>query len=422
MTGTSQVSRPTTEEIARVQRRTLRIVMTGQVFGGAGLAAGATVGALIAKDLLGGEGLAGLPTALSTLGSAFAAYLVGRASRRLGRRPALAGGFLLGGLGAAGVVFATATRAVPLFFVALFVYGAGSATNLQSRYAGTDLARPHQRGHAASIALVATTVGAVAGPSLVDPLGVVSVSLGLPRLSGMFALAAVAYTVAGLTFLLLMRPDPLLLSRQVPDQTPEPGAMGAGTPVTASGRHHVALGATTMIATQVAMVAVMTMTPVAMQSHGHGLGAAGAVIAAHIAAMYLLSPISGALVDRWGRLPTAMLSVTVLLVAGLCAAMSSGDSMVLVTIALMLLGFGWNLGLIAGTALVVDGTAPDRRPQVQGSIDVLVALAGAGAGAASGVVSAAFNYPTLAILCGLVGAAAVPVAVRLRLAQAPLPS
>lgn len=393
--------------------------MTGQVFGGAGLAAGATVGALIAKDLLGSEGLAGLPTALYTLGSALAAYLVGRASRRLGRRPALAGGFLLGGLGAAGVVLATATRDVPLFFVALFVYGAGSATNLQSRYAGTDLAAPHQRGHAASIALVATTVGAVAGPSLVDPLGVVAGSLGLPKLSGMFALAAAAYTLAGLIFLVLMRPDPLLLSRELPEEAPATAAKGQ--PVPESGRHLVVLGATTMIATQVAMVAVMTMTPVAMQSHGHGLGAAGAVIAAHIAAMYLPSPISGVLVDRWGRLPTAMSSVTVLLFAGLFAAVSSGGSMLLITIALVLLGFGWNLGLIAGTALVVDGTAPARRPQVQGSIDVLVALAGAGAGAASGVVTALFNYPTLTILCGLIGVAAVPVVVRLRAPQPSLP-
>ncbi|RNI17236.1 MFS transporter [Flexivirga caeni] len=398
------------EEIARVQRRTLRIVMTAQVFGGAGLAAGATVGALIAKDLLGSVGLAGLPTAVVTLGSALAAYLVGRAARRLGRRPALAAGFLAGALGAAGVVLATATRDVPLFFVSLFVYGAGSATNLQARYAGTDLARSDQRGHAASLALVSTTAGAVAGPSLVDPLGTVAHALGLPELSGMFVLAGVAYAIAGVTLLALLRPDPLVLSRQVPVQAP---AGSTAAPVTAH-RQLVVLGATTMIATQVAMVAVMTMTPVAMQSHGHGLGAAGAVIAAHIAAMYLPSPISGLLADRWGRLPTAIASVVMLLLAGMCAAASSGGPMVLVTIALVLLGFGWNLGLIAGTALVVDGTVPSERPQVQGSIDVLVALTGAAAGAASGVVAAAFSYPTLAIACGLVGVCAVPVVVRMR--------
>ena len=54
--------------------------------------------------------------------------------------------------------------------MALFVYGAGTATNLQAHYAGTDLALPAQRGRAISVAMVATTLGAVAGPNLVEPL------------------------------------------------------------------------------------------------------------------------------------------------------------------------------------------------------------------------------------------------------------
>lgn len=411
------------DSVRQVQRRTLRIVVAAQVFGGAGLAAGATVGALIAQDLLGSERLAGLPSALFTLGSALAAYLVGRTGRRFGRLPALSGGFLAGALGAAGVVYATAHRNVPLFFLTLFIYGAGTATNLQARYAGTDLATPDRRGHAVSVALVSTTAGAVAGPSLVGPLGTLAEAVRLPHLTGMFLLAVVAYAVAGVTFLVLLRPDPLLLARRLDETAGEQPLAPDRAPadvveVAPAGRHSLLLGATTMIATQVAMVAVMTMTPVAMRSHGHGVDAAGLVIAAHIAAMYLPSPISGILVDRWGRVPTAMASVVVLLAAGCCAAVAAGGAMALVTVALMLLGFGWNLGLISGTALVVDGVAAAERAQVQGSIDVLVALAGAGAGVASGIVAAAFSYPTLTLLCGLVGVTIVPVAVRFRARQA----
>src|SRR6187551_2984731 len=87
-------------------RRTLTVVVISQVFGGAGLAAGVTVGALLAQDMLGGEGAAGLPAALFTLGSALAAFTVGRVSQRSGRRLGLAGGFIVGALGAAGIVFA----------------------------------------------------------------------------------------------------------------------------------------------------------------------------------------------------------------------------------------------------------------------------------------------------------------------------
>ena len=85
---------------------------------------------------------------------------------------------------------------LPLLFVALFVYGAGTATNLQARYAGTDLARPQQRGTAISIAMVSTTVGAVAGPNLVEPLGRLAVGFGIPALTGPFMLAGLAYLAA----------------------------------------------------------------------------------------------------------------------------------------------------------------------------------------------------------------------------------
>jgi len=49
----------------------------------------------------------------------------------------------------------------------MLLYGAGSATNLQARYAGTDLALPTHRAKAISMAMVFTTFGAVAGPNLV---------------------------------------------------------------------------------------------------------------------------------------------------------------------------------------------------------------------------------------------------------------
>ena len=154
-----------------LQRRVLVVVMASQVLGGAGLAAGITVGALLAQDMLGSDDLSGLPAALFTLGAALAAFLVGRVTQRSGRRLGIGLGFATGGFGAIGVVAAAVLSSVPLLFVALFVYGAGTATNLQARYAGTDLALPAQRGRAISVAMVATTLGAVAGPNLVEPLG-----------------------------------------------------------------------------------------------------------------------------------------------------------------------------------------------------------------------------------------------------------
>lgn len=410
--GESAVGAPAIDdaERRRVQRRTLTVVVASQILGGAGLAAGITVGALLAKDMLGTDGLAGVPTALFTLGSALAAFLVGRITAGRGRRTGLALGFGAGGVGAIGVVVAAATGSVPLLLVSLFVYGAGTATNLQARYAGTDLAPAAARGTAVSVAMVATTLGAVAGPNLVEPLGEWAVRLGLPALSGPFLLAAAAYLAAGTVLFALLRPDPYLLARRLEsaehtavatDAVPPPG-VGAY------------VGAAVMVLTQIAMVAIMTMTPVHMRAHGHGLGEIGLVIGVHVGAMYLPSLVTGVLVDKVGRLPMAAAAGVTLLLAGITAAVAPADSLTLLIVALALLGLGWNFGLISGTALVVDATVPQNRPRTQGSIDVLIALAGAGGGALSGVVMSATDYATLALGGGVLALLLVPVLFRAR--------
>ncbi|WP_368497626.1 MFS transporter [Herbiconiux sp. A18JL235] len=400
-------------ERARVQRRTLTVVVISQVLGGAGLAAGVTVGALLAQQMLGSEGLAGVPTALFTLGSALTAYLIGRVTQRAGRRLGLGLGFAAGGLGAVGVVLAAASGSVPLLLVSLFVYGAGTATNLQARYAGTDLAAPTRRATAVSIAMVSTTVGAVAGPNLVEPLGAFAVGLGLPALSGPFLLAAVAYLAAGTVLLLLLRPDPFLLARRLAPA--EAAARGVGgrsaraagpAPRPGTGAY---VGAAIMVLTQIAMVAIMTMTPVHMRAHHHDFGDIGLVIGIHIGAMYLPSLVTGVLVDRIGRTPMAIAAGVTLLAAGVTAALAPGDDMLLLIVALALLGLGWNFGLISGTALVVDSTVPANRARVQGTLDVLIALAGAGAGVMSSVVMAGTSYAVLSLAGGVLALLLIPV-------------
>ncbi|KQQ52637.1 MFS transporter [Plantibacter sp. Leaf314] len=417
-TSSTATSAGITAERARVQRRTLTVVVISQVLGGAGLAAGVTVGALLVQDVLGSTSLAGVAAALLTLGSALTAFLVGRVTQRLGRRIGLGIGFVAGGVGALGVVLAATTAQVPLLFLSLFVYGAGTATNLQARYAGTDLATPARRGTAISVAMVSTTLGAVAGPNLVEPLGRLATGWGLPALAGPFLLAAVAYLAAGTAFLLLLRPDPFLLARRLDaelaklDAVSEESTTGqdqstAGPrPCPGVGAY---VGAAVMVVTQIAMVAVMTMTPVHMRAHHHGLGEVGLVIGIHIAAMYLPSLVTGVLVDRIGRTPMAIAAGVTLLLAGVTGALAPADSLGLLILALALLGLGWNFGLIAGTTLVVDHTVPANRARTQGTLDVLIALAGAGAGVMSGVVMAGVGYEALSIAGGVLALLLIPV-------------
>jgi len=382
------------------QAMVLRTLVAAQVLSGAGLAAGVTVGALLARDMLGSDSLAGIPSFLFTVGSAGAAVLVGRLSDVHGRRRGLGLGYAAGALGAAVVVAAAAMDSVALLLPALLVYGAGTATNLQARYAGADLAAPTRRARAISTVLVATTVGAVVGPNAVSVMGDVAGSFDLPRLAGPFILAAVAYAVAGAVLLARLRPDPLLLARERAESVelaPVVGDAADSDEREASGSG-VFVGGATMVVAQLVMVAIMTMTPIHMDRHGHGLSATGAVIAAHIAGMYLPSPLSGRLVDRFGGRPIALASGATLALAGVLAAGVPGDEVVGVAVALMVLGVGWNLGLVSGTAIVTDAVSLSVRARTQGSVDLCVAVAGAGAGLSSGALVAATSYPTMSLV------------------------
>ncbi|POX38720.1 MFS transporter [Streptomyces sp. Ru73] len=423
----------TAASVPAAQRRILTVLVLSQVLSGAGLAAGITVGALLAEEML-GTGLAGLPSALFTAGSALGAVAIGRLSQRWGRRPGLALGYAGGALGSLGVVAAAAAGSAPLLFVSLTVYGAGTATNLMARYAGADLAAPERRGRAVSTVLMATTLGAVAGPLLVSATGEAAHAWGLPRLAGPFALAAVAFAAAALLLSTLLRPDPLRLARTLAadgaaatprggeartreaegkaGQDSEKTVRDSGEAPAGAGdrpdRRGLLTGTSVMVLGQLVMIAIMTMTPVHMRAHGHDTGDAGLVIALHVGAMFLPSPLTGQLVDRVGRLPVAAASGVTLCAAGAVAALAPVDSVPALAAALVLLGLGWNFGLISGTALVTDALPAAVRARQQGVLDVGIALAGATGGLSSGLVVTAGGFPVLALVGGVLALAILP--------------
>ena len=423
------------------QQRVLRALVLAQIFGGAGLAAGVSVGALLARDLLGSTSGSGLPAALFTAGSAAAAFAVGRISQQHGRRLGLTIGFIVGAAGGGGVVVAAVTENVPLLLVALVVYGAGTATNLQCRYAGADLADDAHRGRAVSTVLVATTFGAVAGPNLLRVTGDLAESAGLPRLSGPFVLASAAYAAAGLILLVLLRPDPLLTARRLAAIEPEeaegvdadeaamappivrdPAMLEATSSEAAAPKKRsrpLVLAASGMVTAQAVMVAIMSMTPIHLENHHHGLETVGLVIGLHIAAMYLPSPLTGRLVDRYSTTTVSVAGGGVLITAAVVAATAGGAPTPL-AVALILLGLGWNLSLVGGTAAVTNLTTIEDRARSQGTVDVFVALAGASGGLLSGVMLAATSFEALAITAAALAALIVVSAAttRARLASA----
>lgn len=391
---------------AALQKRTLIVLGVAQLLSGSGLAAGIVVGALLAKAMIGSDSGAGLPSALFTVGAAGSAWVIGQISQKYGRRPGLGGGYFVGAVGGAGIVAAAAIDSVALLLPSLVVYGAGTAASFQARYAGGDLAAPEARARAISMILLATTAGAVAGPLLTQVTGDFAKSVGVIALAGPFMLASLAYLLAAIVIWIFLRPDPLLTAQQL--HAADPAAADDGSPGEVNVRG-VRVASAVMVLAQLVMVAVMTMTPVYMRDHHHGLTATGAVIALHVAAMFLPSPLTGVLVDRYGRAPLIAASGVCLVAAGVLAAIVPSSSLPLIALALILLGLGWNFGVLAGTALITDATPLASRARIQGRADLLVQLSGAAGGLGSGFMVAGTSYAGLALLGGALSLLMIPL-------------
>jgi MFS family permease len=241
-------------------------------------------------------------------------------------------------------------------------------------------------------------------------VGRLAASLGIPPLAGPFLLAAVAYAAAALlltgaaaTGPAADRPGPRRGRSSARRRTCRRGVLD---------RTALRLGGLTMVATQLAMVAVMTGTPIHMRDHGHGLGATGAVIGLHIAAMFLPSPLTGRLADRFGSRPVIAAGGATLLAAGVVGAVVPGESTAGIAVALVLLGLGWNLGLLGGTTLLTAAVPLAGRARVQGRVDVAVALAGATGALSSGLVVAGAGYGALSLVSGVLAFLALGAALR----------
>ena len=400
---------------SQIQRRTLAVLAAAQVFGGVGFFLGVTVAALLARDVSGRESLGGVPLAFAVLSGALAAGPIGAWMGRAGRRAGLVAGHLVAAGGAALVVLAAGIDSFALLCLGMAGFGLGNTSNLLARYAATDLAPAQQRARAISIVLLATAAGAIAGPNLAALTEPLAAALTVLASAGPFALAVGAYLIAATILLVLLRPDPLLASRADGRQPTAPASGWTSALGDLPAWPRLALiGVGVMAGSNVAMVAVMTMTPIHMEAAGQSLSSVGLVISLHVAGMYLPSPVSGSLADRYGRRPVVAGGGLALAVAGALAALAPGESAPLMAVSLALLGVGWNLGLVGGSALLTDAIAPDRRAPIQGAADLIMGVAAMSGNLIAGPLFHAGAFGVLGAGAAAIGAVVVLLASRAR--------
>jgi len=300
-------------------------------------------------------------------------------------------------------VVATGASSFPLLLLGLTLLGAGVAVNLQSRFAATDVADASHRGRDLSIVVWSTTVGSVVGPNLFAPGEVIARLLGMPPLTGSFAIAVVAQLAAAVVYLVTLRPDPYLVSRDL--QSAASATPGAGEGRLES-RPLVVLAVVVLGVSHAVMISLMSMTPVHLLHHRETLAAIGLTLSVHIAGMFALSPVFGWLSDRVGRYPTILLGQG--LFAAAIVVVALGDrSTALVTVGLVLLGLGWSASTVAASALVTDLVTGSARPRIQGRSDLTMNAAGALGGAMAGPLFAGLGYAGLAWISGVLVVALV---------------
>ena len=202
------------EQMAEIQRRTLRTLTLGQVVGAAALSSSVTVGAFVVQEILGDQTpWGGIATATTTVGTAVMAQVLTRFMMRKGRRPGLQTGYGLATIGAITAACGAEMQNLPLFLIGLFLFGNGQAANLLARYTATDLALPDERARAMSRIVFASTFGAVFAPMLIGPAEAAGQEwFGLHKYTGPWLLSAIVLFLAFVNISLQLRPDPLVIA------------------------------------------------------------------------------------------------------------------------------------------------------------------------------------------------------------------
>jgi len=391
--------------------------MVSSSVGYAGLVSVVAVVGLLASEVMGRDLLAGLPGAAATLGTAIAATPLALRSKRRGRRRALWLGYFIGAAGGAMAMAAGQLGVFWLLILAMGIFGVAQASNLQSRFAAADLAEADHRARAISMVVWVGTIGAVLGPPAALWANRVGTGLGLREWVAPALLGVVGFLVAGLVVAAFLRPDPLEVAGGVdPTAEKENPLRTAGLAWTAVWNNtNARLALVVMAVSQMAMVAVMTMTPLHMRDHGHA-DLSTLVISVHVLGMFGLSPLIGGWADRFGRTRTVGAGAGILGL-GTIATVIAGYVPALLFVGLFLLGLGWSFALIAGSALLTESLPIQERVGAQGLADVSMSVLAAVAAFGSGFVKEMAGFHWLANFATLAAVVMIVAVLQVRRAE-----
>ena len=404
---------PPAETRARQTRRITTALFISQSLGSAGSIAAATVAAIVGAELSGSVSLSGLPAAMVQIGVALGSLFWSRRSDAMGRRGALSSALLTGAIGAVLSMVGVVNGNFLLTLLGLLVTGSGNAAVQLGRFVAAEINPRHRRARALSTVVVGGTFGSVIGPLLVGPTGDLVMGLGWTEIAGPYLATGAGYLLTAVLLFFSLRPEPKLLGEQV---AAEEASTSSGAPARTVKQMwldpQVRIAILSVVTAHMIMVGLMQMTSLHMHDLHHTLDNIAVVFSSHTFGMYAFSLGIGWLTDRYGRRLMLGIGGGILLLS--CAIAPLSPELLPLSVALFLLGIGWNFCYVAGSAMLADALTPAEKGRMQGVNDLLVGGAAAVATLGGGFIMAGGGYTLMGIVGGVLSLPLIFVVLRMR--------
>ena len=342
-----------------------------------------SVSALIGLQIAPSAAWTTFPVAMQFLGLMLVVLPAAHLMQRFGRKVVFMVGNTFGVAGAALAYMALLQQSFVFFSVATFLLGMAIGVSQQYRFAAVEHTEPAQRANAVSLVMGGGVLAAVLGPNLA-----IWVKSDVPNQQYLNAFVAllVLYVIAFILVLCLplkknKASDSTGVTRSYAELFKQPLLVAA----VVSGTIGYAV-----------MVLLMTATPLAMMSHGFHFEHSAHVIQWHVLGMFVPSFITGTLITRFGEKTIMLLGCVLLLLCQVVAQL--GIEYMHFTVALVVLGIGWNFTFIGATTLLTQTHTPAEKAKVQGINDFLIFSFAAMASLFSGYWQNLLGWQTLNLI------------------------
>jgi len=305
-------------------------------FSSIGFIAAITVTALAAREVSDNPLFVGFPNALGVGGGVLGTQIYYFLSKKYSRYVSLSITFFVGGLGGLISLYSLIIDSFSLLLVGAFILGIGHSATLQTRYAASFISSNKFKATSLALAVWFSVFGSVFGPRLVSSYSNFFYNLYGSDLIVGYVIAMFGMSIAGLAITTLTSKTSLLRQAQLKDIN-----ISNNSTKYKDGN----LLSLLLVLNHFVMVVVMSATPLHVKDIGETVQLVGVIISYHTLGMFLLSPILGKLVDKYGFRNFTFIGSGILLIS--CSLTFFNSSPVCLKIGLYLLGLGWNFNYVA---------------------------------------------------------------------------